>query len=102
MRLIVDVEMGIPILLQVALLVDSDEGSTVRGRFRRDDEGPANGPVIASVSLMEVGPPKRADRKYTVILLRKQVGEFTPAHSTTSFDCDPRRNSTWVYPMSFR
>jgi hypothetical protein len=51
-RLIVDVEMGIPILLEMMSLVDSDEGSTVGRRFRRDDEGPANSPVIASVSLM--------------------------------------------------
>ena len=81
-----DVEMGIPILLEMMSLVDSDEGSTVGRRFRRDDEGPANSPVIASVSLMEVGPPIRADRKYTMILLREQIGEFTPAHSATSLD----------------
>jgi len=85
----VDVEMGIPILLEVTLLVDSDEGSTVGGRFRRDDEGPTDSPVIASVSLMEVGPPIRADCQDAMILLREQVSELGPdgsSHSTTSLD----------------
>lgn len=84
-----DVEMGIPILLEMMSLVDSDEGSTVGRRFRRDDEGPANSPVIASVSLMEVGPPKRADRNYTMILLRQEISELGPdgsSHSATSLD----------------
>jgi len=82
----VNVEMGVPILLEVTLLVDSDERPTVGGRFRRDDEGPANSPVITSVGLVEIGPPKRADRKYTVVLLRQEIGKFTPAHSATSLD----------------
>jgi hypothetical protein len=79
-------DVGIAILLEVTLLIDSYYRSTVGAGLSGDNELTTNGPVIASVGLMEVGPPIRADRKYTMILLRQEVSKFTPAHSTTSLD----------------
>jgi hypothetical protein len=79
-------DVGIAVLLEVTLLIDSYHGAAVRAGLSGDDELTTNSPVIASVGLTEVGPPIRADRKYTMILLRQEVSKFTPAHSTTSLD----------------
>jgi hypothetical protein len=93
----VDVKVGIAIPLEVTDLVNSDDGATVGARLSGDDELFTNSPVITSIGLVEVGPPIRADRKYTMVLFWEQVGKFTPdSHSATSLDWSPRRNSTRV------
>jgi len=83
---VVDMDVGIAVLLEVACLVDSYHGAAVRAGLSGDDELPTDSPVIASVSLVEIGPTPRTDRKYTMVLFRGQVSKFTPAHSATSLD----------------
>jgi hypothetical protein len=88
-RLIVDVDMGVPILPEVTTFVDSYHRAVVGTRFRRDDELFTSCPVIASVSLVEIGPSTRTDCHDTVVMVIGEIGKFSPdgsSHSATSRD----------------